>query len=79
MLTDLVQIERLGEQARAENEKFRKHLKVHDLPERKFRRIAEDVEDQIDCTVCANCCKVATAALIERDVEKLATTPKLWL
>lgn len=72
MITDLVQIRRLGEMARAENEKFRKHLKVHDLPERKFRRIAEDVEGEIDCTVCANCCKVATAALIERDVEKLA-------
>ena len=72
MITNLIQIRRLGEQARGENEKFRKHLKVHDLPERKFRRIAQEVEDQIDCTTCANCCRVATTTLAGRDAEKLA-------
>jgi uncharacterized protein len=72
MITDLIQIRRLGEQSRVENERFRKHLKVHDLPERKFRRIAEEIEDQIDCTACANCCRVATTTLAERDIEKLA-------
>ena len=72
MLTDLVQIGRLGEKKREENQRFRKHLKTHGLNERRFRRIAEEVEDQIDCTTCANCCKVATARLTERDVERLA-------
>ncbi len=73
MITDLIQIRRLGEQGRAENERFRKLLKrMHDVPDRRFRRIAEDVEDQIDCTACANCCRVATVELKERDVEKLA-------
>lgn len=72
MITDLIQIRRLGEQKRGENERFRKHLKSHDVPDRRFRRIAEDVEDEIDCTACANCCRVATATLLERDVEKLA-------
>jgi len=72
LVTDLIQIRRLGDQSRTENERFRKHLKVHDLPERRFRRIAEEVEDQIDCTTCANCCRVATVELHERDVEKLA-------
>lgn len=72
MLTDLVQIRRLGEQGRAENERFRRHLKTHDVPERRFRRIAEEIEAEIDCTICANCCRVATVELQERDVEKLA-------
>ena len=72
MITDLIQIRRLGEQARAENERFRKHLKSHDVPDRRFRRIAEEVEEQVDCTQCANCCKVATVELHQRDVEKLA-------
>jgi uncharacterized protein len=72
MITDLVQIRRLGEQSRAANERFRKHLKSHDVPDRKFRRIAEGIEDQIDCRACANCCRVATTTLLERDVEKLA-------
>ena len=73
MITDLIQIRRLGEQARGENERFRKHLKSHhDLPDLKFRRIAEEVEGDIDCTKCANCCRVATVELHKRDIEKLA-------
>jgi Fe-S-cluster containining protein len=72
MLTDLVQIRRAGEKMRDENERFRKHLKRHKFVERKFRHIASDIEAEIDCTTCANCCREATVKLAERDVEKLA-------
>lgn len=72
MITDLVQIERLGSKKRKENEAFRKHMKMHDVPERRLRRIAEEIEEEIDCTQCANCCRVATAKLLDRDVERLA-------
>ena len=72
MLTDLVQIRRLGDKKREENQRFRKHLKSHNFVEKKFRIIAQAIEDQIDCTVCANCCRVATVRLQERDIEKLA-------
>ena len=72
MLTDLVQIRRLGEKKRDENERFRKHLKRHNFVERNFRRIAQNIEDQIDCSQCANCCREATVRLAERDIEKLA-------
>lgn len=72
MITDLVQIRRLGEQKRAENERFRKHIKTHDFPERKFRKMAEEIEAQIDCTQCASCCRSATVQVMERDIEKLA-------
>lgn len=72
MITDLVQIRRLGEQKRGENERFRRHLKTHDFVERRLRHIAEETEAAIDCTTCANCCKVATVRLTERDVAKLA-------
>ncbi|MGI8745250.1 MAG: YkgJ family cysteine cluster protein [Bryobacteraceae bacterium] len=72
MLTDLIQIERLGEKKRNENLRFRKHLKSHNFVERKFRQIAEEIEDAIDCTTCANCCRVATTQLSERDTDKLA-------
>lgn len=77
MLTDLVQIRRLGESKRDENERFRKHLKRHNFVERKFRRIAEDVEDKMDCLACANCCRVATVRLNERDVERLSKSLRL--
>ena len=72
MITDLVQIRILGEKKRSENERFRRHLKAHDHSDRILRRIAETVEEQIDCTVCANCCRVATVRLADRDVERLA-------
>jgi Fe-S-cluster containining protein len=72
MITDLVQIKVLGEKKRVENEHFRRHLKSRDHSDRILRRIAEGIEEQIDCTVCANCCRVATVKLSERDVERLA-------
>ncbi|HLJ45691.1 MAG TPA: YkgJ family cysteine cluster protein [Bryobacteraceae bacterium] len=72
MITDLVQIRRLGEKKRDENLHFRRYLKSHDFVERRFRKVAQEIEEQIDCTTCANCCRVATVTLLERDVDKLA-------
>lgn len=72
MITDLVQIRRLGETKREENGRLRVHLKRHNYVERKLKKIAQDVENQFDCTVCANCCKVASVEPTERDIEKLA-------
>jgi len=72
MITDLVQIRLLGEKKRDENTRFRRFLKSRDHSDRILRRIAEGIEDQIDCTQCANCCKVATVQVSERDVERLA-------
>ena len=72
MITDLVQIRLLGEKKRPENERFRRHMKAHDHSDRILRRIAENIEEQIDCTVCANCCRVATVKISERDVARLS-------
>jgi Fe-S-cluster containining protein len=72
VLTDLVQIKLLGEKKRPENERLRKHMKSRDHSDRILRRIAEGIEDSIDCLQCGNCCRVATAKVTERDVERLA-------
>jgi hypothetical protein len=72
MLTDLVQIKRLGEKQRDENLKFRAWMKRHTFVERRFKAIAEQVEDAIDCRECGNCCRVATTQISERDVEQVA-------
>ena len=74
MLTDLVQIRRLGEKQRDENLRLRLHLKRRNYQERRLKRIAQDIEERIDCTACANCCRVATTRITERDVEKLSKT-----
>jgi len=72
MITDLVQIRLLGEKKRPENERFRRYMKAHDHSDRILRRIAQAIEEQTDCTQCANCCKVATARVSERDAERMA-------
>jgi len=72
MITDLVQIRLLGEKKRGENERLRKHMKSRDHSDRILRRVAQGIEDQVDCTACANCCRVATARVSERDTERLS-------
>src|SRR4051794_21423241 len=72
MITDLVQIERLAEKKFDENMRFRRFLKDNSHADRKLRDIAQEIEDQIDCKVCGNCCKVAQTAVSERDIERLA-------
>lgn len=72
MITDLVQIQRMGEKKRDENKRLRTHMKTHDFVEKRLRKIAADVEEAIDCTQCANCCRVATANLRDREVDTIA-------
>jgi uncharacterized protein len=71
MITDLVQIHRLGEKKRDENLRFRRYLKSHAFVERQFRKAGETVEEQIDCRQCAECCRVSDVPLAERDIERL--------
>src|SRR5271165_1738300 len=72
MITDLVQIRRLEQQHRAENARFRAYLKSHRHSDRRLRRFGEEIEAEIDCTACANCCRVTEVGITEKDVEKLA-------
>jgi len=72
MVTDLVQIQTLGEKKRNENFRFRAHMKSHRHSDRILRRIAEGIQNQIDCTQCANCCKTSTTEVTRRDIERLA-------
>lgn len=71
-MTDLVQIKRFGEKQRQENQRFRVWLKRHNFIERRFKAVAQEVEDSIDCRQCANCCRVATTQINERDADRLA-------
>lgn len=72
MITDLVQIRRMGEKKEAENLRFRRWIKSHNFVERQFRHKAEEVQDAIDCRACAECCRVTEVQLVDRDVEHLA-------
>ncbi|MGO9231993.1 MAG: YkgJ family cysteine cluster protein [Bryobacteraceae bacterium] len=72
IITDLVQIQQLGEKKVDENRKFRSFMKSRDHSDRILRRTAERIQDRIDCTQCANCCRTSTTRVTGRDIEKLA-------
>lgn len=72
MITDLIQIKRLGEKKHDENMRFRRWLKSHTFVERQFRKAAEEIHDAIDCRQCGECCRVTEVEITERDVEQLA-------
>jgi len=72
MITDLVQIRRLELQKRGENARFRAYMKSHRHSDRRLRRFGEEIEAEIDCTQCANCCRVTEVGINDRDVEKLS-------
>lgn len=72
LVTDLVQIKRMGEQKRDENLRLRQHMKRHNFVERRMKHIADAVEKQTDCRSCANCCRQATAKVQEREIASLA-------
>lgn len=67
-----MQIRRLGEKNREENQKFRKWIKSHKFVERQFRHAAEEVHEAIDCRKCAECCRVTEVEIFPKDVERLA-------
>ncbi len=72
MITDLVQIRRLGEKNRAENERFRKYLKRHAWVERQFRNAAHEIHDAMNCRECAECCRMTECEVSDRDIKEMS-------
>jgi uncharacterized protein len=72
LITDLVQIRKLGEQKLDENMRFRLFAKIRGLPEKRLRVIAAEIESRIDCTRCANCCREAIPTLTQKDADRIA-------
>ena len=74
--TNLERIAQLGKQKDKENFKFRSYLKGLDIDENKLDKIVhnlnKEVSEKIDCTECANCCKIFTIYLSEDDISIFA-------
>lgn len=71
--TDLVRIEILAEERNDKNWKFRTFLKNRDEEETDsiVHRLVREVNAEIDCTKCGNCCRVLQTSLTDPDVERL--------
>ena len=72
VVTDLAEIFRLGTEKAEENLAFRRYLASHRYPEKPFQILASEIQQQIDCTLCANCCKYSIVEVTAADIEQIA-------
>jgi Fe-S-cluster containining protein len=72
VVTDLVEIRRLGELKKQENLDFRRYLSAHHYPIEPFQRLASDIQSRIDCKACANCCRHTLVPVTQTDIEAVA-------
>lgn len=70
MTSELIEIQLIAKQKRAENERFRLFLKP--LPSKEVDavalKISEEITQEVDCTACGNCCKVLEPPVNEEDI-----------
>lgn len=72
MITDLVKIRSLTKGREAESLQFRRYVRNHHRDEESFRIIAREVEAQIDCTQCANCCRQTVVEVSDLEIARIA-------
>ena len=72
MITDLAEIARQGIAKSAENLQFRRYLAAHHQSPDAFQAIAAKVQQHIDCTKCANCCRQSIVSLRAAEVARIA-------
>lgn len=72
VVTNPDEIRRAAERMEAEYLDFRRYLKAHRCPEEPLREIASEVERQIDCTACANCCRHGSVTVTKAGIAAIA-------
>ncbi len=73
MVTDPAEVFRLGTEKSEENLAFRRFLAAHhhhdDEP---FQILASDVQKQVDCTACGNCCRYSVVSVSDGEIARIA-------
>jgi len=72
VVTNLVEIRRLGESKKTENLNFRRYVTAHHHPVDRLQVLAEEIQQQVDCTVCANCCRYSIVTVNPSEIENIA-------
>ena len=72
MVTDLAEVFRLGTAKVKENLAFRRYLSAHHYTDKPFQILASEVQQQVDCTACANCCRHSVVSVNKSDIENIA-------
>jgi uncharacterized protein len=72
VVSDLAEVLRLGTVKAEENLAFRRYLCAHHYPDRQFQILASEVQQQIDCTRCANCCRYSLVPVNQPEIDDIA-------
>lgn len=73
VVTDLAEVFRLGTAKAKENLAFRRYLSAHHYSDRPFQILAAEVQQQVDCTACANCCRHSVVSINKLEIENIAS------
>ena len=78
-MTDLAEVFRLGTAKAEENLAFRRYLSAQHYDDKPFQILASEVQQHVDCTSCANCCRHSSVTVTRSEIEHIAeyigTTP----
>lgn len=72
MVTDLAEIFRLGTAKAEENLAFRRYLSTRHHADKPFQILANEVQQHVDCTACANCCRHSVVSVSKPEIERIA-------
>ena len=72
MVTDLAEVFRLGTAKVKENLAFRRYLSAHHYTDRSFQIVASEVQQRVDYTACANCCRHSVVSANRSEIENIA-------
>jgi uncharacterized protein len=72
VVTDLADVFRLGTAKVKENIAFRRHLSAHHYTNTPFQILASEVQQHVDCTACANCCRHSVVSVDKSEIENIA-------
>ena len=72
MVTDLDEVRRLGTAKTEENLAFRRYLSAHHADDKQFQLLASDIQQRVDCTACANCCRYSVVSVDPSEIDAIA-------
>jgi uncharacterized protein len=72
MVTNLAEVWRLGTAKAEENVAFRRYVSAQHFSDKPFQILASQVQQQVDCTACANCCRHSVVSVNKPEIENIA-------
>src|SRR5215469_7727166 len=73
VVTDLAEVFRLGTAKAKENLAFRRHLSARHYADKPFQILASEIQQHMDCTTCANCCRDSVVSVNKAEIEDIAS------